>query len=140
MHALSRLLLLAALASVAALLIATAASSQRPRVPGVMQLTMSVYPAGTDEQTLPENIAVRAGGTVTITFRNYTRRFHTFTIRALDLTALLRPARSAKSPSVTRLTFIAPYGVYTWRCLFCATHVHPGTHPMQGKVYAIVTA
>jgi hypothetical protein len=131
-----RLLLLAAAAVLAALAFTTTAGSQRPRVPGTMHLTMTIYPVAGDEQTLPGNIAVRAGGEVTITFRNYTHMFHTFTVHALGVSALIRPAVGTK-PGVSSVTFLAPYGVYTWRCLFCATHVHPDTRVMAGKVYAI---
>ena len=140
MFRLGKLFLLVTIASLIALTYVSTAGSQRPRVAGAMHLTMNVYPVGVDEQTLPANIAVRAGGTVTITFRNYTHRFHTFTIRALGVSALIRPAPAAGVFAVTRLSFVAPEGVYTWRCLFCDTHVHPGTHAMQGKVYAIIAA
>jgi plastocyanin len=140
MRMLQKLILLAAIAAVAALTFTTTASSEQARVKGAMHLTMSIYPAGADEQTLPANIAVRAGGTVTITFRNYTHRFHTFTIRALGVSALIWPATRGKSVALSHVTFVAPYGVYTWRCLFCGTHMHSGTHPMEGKVYAIIAA
>jgi hypothetical protein len=140
MRALPRLLLLGATIALAALVFITTAGSARPRVPGVMHLTMSIYPAGNDEQTMPANIAVRAGGTVTITFRNYTREFHTFTVGKLGLTALIRPVAAGQRVRVTSVTFVALYGVYTWHCLFCATHVHPGSRPMGGTVYAIIAA
>lgn len=136
----SRLLLLALVASAATLTLTATAGSQRLSPQGAMHLTMNIRPLGADETTLPANIAVRAGGTVTITFRNYTHRAHTFTIRALGIAALIRPAREGENVAVSHVTFVAPYGVYTWRCLFCATSMHPGTHSMHGKMYAIINA
>jgi hypothetical protein len=118
----------------------TTLGSARPRVPGTMHLTVNIYATGTDEAAMPGNIAVRAGGTVTITFRNHTALFHTFTIRALGISALIRPATAGAAVRVSSVTFVAPYGVYEWRCVFCASTAHPHMHAMKGKVYAIIAA
>jgi plastocyanin len=125
--------------AVLATLAFSATSTARPRVPGAMRLTININAAGMNEAALPANIAVRAGGTVTVVFRNHTQLFHTFTIRGLGLSRLIQPARGGHA-TTTRVTFVAPYGVYTWRCLLCASSAHPHTHWMGGKVYAIIAA
>ena len=95
--------------------------------------------AGSDETALPAAFAIRAGGTTTIVFRNHTQVFHTFTIRALGISVLVRPARP-HGVRTTTVSFVAPYGVYEWRCVLCASSSHPHMHAMGGKVYAIVNA
>ncbi len=103
--------------------------------PASMRLVIDIRStAGGDEAALPSNFAVRAGGTVTVVFRNHTRLFHTFTISRLGISRLIRPART------TKVTFVVPYGVYGWECLFCASRAHPNMHPMRGTMYAIVNA
>src|SRR5665213_2470610 len=119
---------------VAAALVATAATAARARAPSAMVVTVDIYTAGHDEIAQPANVAIRAGGTTTIIVRNHTPLFHTFTIRALGISVLVRPAHG----NVVRLasvSFVAPYGVYEWRCLLCATPAHPHMHVMRGKVY-----
>ena len=71
---------------------------------------------------------------MTLTIRNHTKQFHTFTVRALGIAVLVRPLRS------TSVTFVAPYGVYRWRCVICASHAHPHMHAMVGRMYAIINA
>ena len=124
---------------VATALVATAATAARARAPGPMVVTFDIYAAGHDEIAQPANLAIRAGGTTKIIVRNHTALFHTFTIRALGISLLVRPAHGnvVRSASVT---FVAPYGVYEWRCLLCATPAHPHMHAMRGKVYAIINA
>jgi nitrous oxide reductase len=97
-----------------------------------MHVTIDITAAGTAENATPANFAVRSGGTVTLTFRNHTNLFHTFTVRALGISVLLRPMRA------TSVTFVAPYGVYVWRCVICSTAAHPRAHAMRGNMYAIV--
>jgi hypothetical protein len=135
----SRPLRLLAFVLVAAALVATAATAARVRAPSAMVVTVDIYTAGHDEIAQPANLAIRAGGTTTIIVRNHTPLFHTFTIRALGISVLVRPAHGnvARSASVS---FVAPYGVYEWRCMLCATPAHPHMHAMRGKVYAIVNA
>jgi plastocyanin len=124
----------AAIAAIlAGTLLAPTATSAAP--PAVMRVTIDIRSIGHgDEAATPANIAVRAGGTVTITFRNHTRLFHTFTVSRLGMSILLPPRRS------TSVTFVASYGVYKWHCLLCATKAHPHVHAMRGSVYAIINA
>ena len=131
-----KLLVFAAVVAVA--LVATAATAARARAPGPLRVTVDIVAAGHDEIAQPANLAVRAGGTTTIVFRNHTRAFHTFTIRALGISVLVRPAYANGVLRSTRVSFVAPYGTYEWRCLICATSAHPHMHAMRGKVYAIV--
>ena len=48
--------------------------------------------------------------------------------------------RAGGTVQTTSVSFVAPYGVYEWRCMFCDTATHPHTHAMKGKVYAIINA
>ena len=126
--------LAAAVAAVAALsgAAATGLAATSPAQP--MRVTIDIAAAGADGVVVPDNFAVRSGGTVTVTFRNHTALFHTFTIRALGISVLLRPHRSES------VTFAAPHGVYLWRCVICGTRAHPHSHAMRGLMYAIVNA
>ena len=97
-----------------------------------VQTTLDIYPTKTGEHVPTANFAVRPGVPVILTIRNYTRETHTFSSRALGLDFTI--ARGSPSrPSVTRFTFVAPYGIYAWRCTDC-----PGD--MQGTIYAFVGA
>lgn len=120
----------AVMAATGAAAAGTAATS--PAQP--MRVTVDITQAGADGTVVPANFAVRAGGTVTVTFRNHTALFHTFTIRGLGISVLLRPHRT------TSVTFVASYGVYRWRCVICHTAAHPQSHRMDGKMYAIIAA
>jgi len=130
-----RLLALTAVVGIAVAATAVTAGGTSAAAP--MRITVNIFPAGHDEITQPANLAVRAGGTVEITFRNHTPLFHTFTIKALGISMLIKPAHDG-SVTLTTVSFVAPYGVYTWRCLLCASGAHPHMHAMGGKVYAIV--
>lgn len=94
--------------------------------------SIDIMPVKGSEHVPMANFAVRPGVPVTITVRNYTREAHTFTAPSLGLKVKIAPG-SATSPTVTRFTLVAPYGVFDWRCTDC-----PGD--MQGKVYAIAGA
>lgn len=94
--------------------------------------SIDILPTKGSEHVALANFAVRPGVPVTLTVRNYTREAHTFTAPALGLDVKIAPG-SAAAPTVTRFTFVAPYGVFAWRCTDC-----PGD--MQGKVYAIAGA
>lgn len=121
-----------------ALFVATTTAGARQRsLPSTMHLTIDIYATGADEHAQPANIAVRAGGTVTITFRNYSGLSHTFSMPGLGISALI-PARHGQRAGTSHVTFVIPYGVYEWRCLFCSGRAHPHVHAMKGKVYAIV--
>jgi uncharacterized cupredoxin-like copper-binding protein len=135
----TRVRLLTFLAVVVAALAASSTGFGRTHAVQAMQVTIDIRSQGSIEVASPANIAVRAGGKVTITIRNHTRLFHTFTMSRLGLSAIVRPATHGTA-GVAKLTFIAPYGVYTWRCLLCDTPAHPHLHAMKGTVYAIVNA
>ena len=113
---------------------AVATATAAAPAPATMRVTLDIVAAGHDGVAEPANFAVRAGGTVSLTVRNHTGLFHTFTIRALGITLLVPPHRSVKT------TFVAPYGVYNWRCVVCGTSGHPQMHRMGGRMYAIVNA
>ncbi len=131
----ARLLVLPAL--LVAALAVTATTGARTGAPGPLRVTIDIVAAGHDEVASPANLAVRSGGTTTLVIRNHTSLFHTFTVRALGLSVLVRPAR-AGGVRTTSVTFVAPHGVYVWRCVLCASSSHPEMHAMRGKVYAIV--
>ena len=122
------------LAAAAALALVAVGAGTGARHAAPMRVAIDIYAGHGSEVVLSENIAVRAGGEVTVTLRNHTKEFHTFTIRALHVSILVPPFRSGSG------TFVAPYGVYSWTCLFCGTAQHPHDGPMGGKVYAIVNA
>jgi heme/copper-type cytochrome/quinol oxidase subunit 2 len=99
-----------------------------------MHVVIVISASAAGETASPANFAIRSGGTVRVTIRNTTRLFHTFTVHALGINVLVRPLRS------TSVTFVAPKGIYEWRCVLCASSAHPHMHAMRGKVYAIVNA
>lgn len=134
-----QLRLLAFAVVVASALVATAATAALARAPGPMVVTVDIYAAGHNEVAQPANLAIRAGGTTRIVVRNHTPLFHTFTIRGLGISVLVRPAHGNVVQS-TSVSFVAPYGIYEWRCVLCATTAHPRMHAMRGKVFAIVNA
>jgi hypothetical protein len=94
--------------------------------------SIDVLPSMGSEHVPTANFAVRPGVPVTLTIRNYTTERHTFTAPSLGLDVKIKPG-SAKTPSVTRFTVVAPYGVFAWHCIDC-----PGD--MQGSIYAIAGA
>lgn len=126
--------LLAVLAVVLAVGAVAAGTAAAPAPPVAMHVTLDIVALHHDGVAEPANIAVRAGGTVQLTVRNHTGLFHTFTIRALGVTLLVPPHRTGTT------SFVAPYGVYAWRCVICSTAGHPRMHRMGGEVYAIVNA
>lgn len=133
----SRLLVLVLAAAVALAAAVSTTASTRSAAP--LRVTVDIRPAGLDEVAQPTNLAARAGGETTIVFHNYTHAFHTFTIPALGISVLIRPAHGVVMQS-TSVTFIAPYGTYVWHCVLCDSTTHPHMHAMRGKLYAIVNA
>jgi len=120
-------------ATIAALALAAAgAAAAGPAPAQPMRVTIDIARMGVDGTVVQSNFAVRAGGAVTLTIRNHTHVFHTFTVRALGISVVARPSRT------TTVRFVAPYGVYRWRCVICTTAAHPHSHAMGGKMYAIV--
>lgn len=123
---------LAALTATAALAIApSAGASLWPPQTVTMTITSG-------DRASPANVAVWPGVRVVVAIRNHSHAFHTFTIPALRVGALILPARGA-APQVTRVTFTAPrHGVVTWLCVICPSGIHGLEHAMTGKVYAMV--
>lgn len=130
-------LVVLALALVGALVAASATAGARAGAP--LRVTIDISAAGNDGIAQPADFAIRAGGTTTLVIRNHTQLFHTFTIRALGLSVLVRPA-PAHGVRTTTVSFVAPYGVYVWKCVLCSSSTHPRMHAMRGKAYAIVNA
>ena len=98
--------------------------------------TLTITVSKTDH-AMPMNLAVWPGEKVVLRVRNYSHTFHTFTIPALSVSALILPAKGA-SPRVTRVTFVAPKnGVVDWLCVICPSGVHGKSHSMRGKLYAM---
>jgi hypothetical protein len=93
---------------------------------------LDILPTNSSEHVAMANFAVRPGVPVTLTILNYTREAHTFTAPSLGLDVKIKPG-SLATPSVTRFTVVAPYGVFDWRCTDCPVD-------MQGKIYAIAGA
>ena len=103
-----------------------------------ISITRSTHPALESRVDGPD-FAIAPLSPVRITFTNDTADFHTFTIRALRVSALIPPAR-AGIPSTTSLAFTArtACGVYSWTCVICKSGAHGPQHLMSGHVYAII--
>ena len=112
--------------------VAVVSGAAAPAAAPPMPVTLEIRSLGQDGVVTPATFAVRAGGTVRLTLRNDTALFHTFTVKELGISVLLRPHRA------TTITFVPPYGVYHWRCVLCPSSAHPRAHPMRGTMYAIV--
>ena len=98
--------------------------------------TLTITVSKTDHAA-PMNLAVWPGEKIVIKVLNYSYGFHTFTIPALNVSALILPAKAA-GPRVTVVTFLAPkHGVVGWHCVICPSGVHGKHHAMQGKLYAM---
>lgn len=90
------------------------------------------------DQILEPNIALAPGVPVRLTVVNYTHEFHTFTIAALKVSALIRPA-VGHTPRTTLVTFTPrATGALKWRCVICPSGVHGLRHAMGGEVYLII--
>jgi plastocyanin len=131
------LVFLAAVGGLLAVAAALCAPAPASSTTAVQRITITI--AAGDQAALPANFALRPGVPVVVTFRNETHLFHTFTIPGLGVSVLIRPAQGAL-PRVTTARFVLPdYGVYTWRCVLCASGAHQHMHAMSGKLYSIVT-
>jgi len=128
-----RIALLAAVAVVTAALGPAAsapASLWRPQT-----VTMTITPS---DRPVPMNIAVWPGNLVVLKVRNYSHEFHTFTIPALGVSALILPARDG-GPRVTTVRFLAQrdHRPVFWFCVICPSGIHGQRHAMAGGVYPI---
>jgi hypothetical protein len=140
------LLTLAGVAALAAVLApgavaAGSATGLRPSVSPPQRLAIDIRAvggAGHGEHLTLTNFAVQPGLPVHVTFTNYTRGFHTFTIPELGVTALIPPAQGT-TPAKTTVTFTPhAYGVFGWHCLLCPDSTHANATAMHGRVYAIM--
>lgn len=105
------------------------------------QVAITITPSGTPmaaERVVSENFAIQPGIPVRITLVNRTHGFHNFYIKTLGVSLVVGPAHGS-TPAKATITFVArKYGVFDWTCLTCPAE-HPATsHPMGGKVYAII--
>ncbi len=108
----------------------------------VQKLTLSIVPGpGPNHQRVLEsqgNIAVASGIPVQLTVTNYTSEFHTFTIPALHVSALIYPARGKTARKSTfHFTAWAP-GRYRWFCGLCRHGDKNHRETMGGTIYAII--
>ena len=98
--------------------------------------TLTITVSKTDH-AMPMNLAVWPGEKIVLKIRNYSHGFHTFTVPALGVSALILPAKGT-SPRMTLVTFLAPkHGVVDWLCVICPSGVHGKHHAMRGKLYAM---
>ena len=98
--------------------------------------TLTITVSETDHAS-PMNVAVWPGEKVVLRVRNYSHAFHTFTIPALGVSALILPSKGVGA-RVTRVTFVAQrHGVVDWLCVICPSGIHGKSHVMRGKLYAM---
>lgn len=144
---LTRMLLAAAGAAAVAGVLASgsawtvpAKASTATGAPHVQVLAVTIRSSGRDdaERVSPENLAIAPGVLARITFTNFTRQFHTFTVPGLHVSALIFPARG-QTPRKTTFTFTAyEGGSFAWYCVFCAQGRPGHDGPMGGRVYVII--
>ncbi|MGZ4388767.1 MAG: hypothetical protein ACXVZL_05245 [Gaiellaceae bacterium] len=124
----------AALTAAAALLVVASASA-RDAVPRTQQVSILIR-AG--DRVAEPNFAFAAGVPVRITVTNYTREFHTFTIPALKVRALIAPATAGVARTTTVSFTPDAVGTFAWHCLICPSGEHGIKHAMGGMLYLIV--
>ena len=126
-----RIAVLAAIASMATL---GFSASTRAELPLPQYVTMTIAQGG--DHVLPMNIAVRPGVPVVLNINNYSREYHTFTIRALGISILVLPAKGAWA-RVTTVRFTPPTvrGPVAWQCAICPSGSHRLAHMMGGRIY-----
>jgi hypothetical protein len=89
------------------------------------------------EHVTAPTFAVEPGLPVRITFTNYTRQMHTFTVPGLGVSAVIDAARG-RAPARTVVTFTPhSYGAFAWSCLLCPDD-GSSRGSMRGTVYAII--
>jgi len=125
-----RIAVLAAIASMATL---GFSASTHAGVPLPQYATLTIARGG--EHVMPMNIAVRPGVPVVLNINNYSREYHTFTIRALGVSFLVLPAKGAWA-RVTTVRFTPPAvgGSLAWRCAICPSGSHRARHVMGGTI------
>ena len=128
--------IVAVAASVVLALIAVASVVAAPARSHEQSITFTIM-AG-DHLYKGGNVALAPGVPVHVTVTNYTREFHTFTVPALGVSELIRPAR-ADGPNTTTFTFTAhTWGAIAWHCQICPSGIHGRMHQMGGTLYLIV--
>ena len=129
-----RIAVLAAVAATTALGLTASAPATlwRPQT-----VTMTITRNG--DHAVPMNIAVWPGQPVVLEVRNYSHEFHTFTIPALSMSALIFPAKGS-GPRMTTVRFMAQkqHSPVSWLCVICPSGIHGKSHAMAGKVYSMV--
>ena len=130
----ARIAVLAAVAAVTTLGLAASAPASLWR-PQTVTMTITRY----GEHAVPMNIAVWPGELVVLNVRNYSHEFHTFTVPALGMSALILPAKGS-GPRVTTVRFMAQkqHRPVSWLCVICPSGIHGQPHAMAGKVYSMV--
>ena len=119
-----------------ALIVATSVAGGTPGGNAYVQKVGITILAG--DRVTEANFALAPGVPVQVTFTNYTREFHTFTVPALGLRKLILPARG-HTPRKTTLSFTPhQWGSFAWRCVICPTGKHGRPHSMGGILYLIV--
>ena len=123
---------MAAIAVTVGLALPASAATNSLWKPQTLTITVS-----TSDHVLPMNLAVWSGEKVVLRIRNYSHVFHTFTIPALHVSALVLPAKGT-TPRVTLVTFVTQkHGVVDWLCVICPSGVHGKSHAMRGELYAM---
>jgi hypothetical protein len=91
------------------------------------------------DHALPMNMAVWPGEQVVLKVRNYTHQYHTFTVPALGVSALIYPAGKTGSRVTTvRFTAQKQHVAVVWLCAICPSGVHGHGHAMTGRLYSMV--
>lgn len=92
---------------------------------------------GAGDRVAEPNVALAPGLPVRMTVVNRTHEFHTFTVPALGVSELIRPAHGS-TPGRTTFTFTAKqWGEFAWHCLICPSGKHGRAHAMTGVLYLI---
>jgi hypothetical protein len=127
---------IAAVAAITAVAVLAVAGSTQASLWPLQTVTMTI--TSQRDQAAPANFAVWPGELVVLKVRNYSHEFHTFTIPALGVSALILPAKGS-GPRVTTIRFTAQkHGVVTWLCVICPSGIHGQVHAMNGKIYSMV--
>ena len=113
----------------------TASPAHRAPARAVQHVSITIM-AG--DRVVEPNLALAAGVPVRLAIRNFTHQFHSFTVPALGLSALVSPARG-RAPVTTVVRFTPTRaGTLAWGCVICPSGEHGHPHTMSGKIYVII--
>ena len=130
--AVSRLAAALAAAALTSLAAGVAASSAGTHV---QHVTLTIRSGDRIEEP---NLALAPGVPVRLAITNYTEEFHSFTVPALGLSVLVRPAHG-QSPTTTTVSFTSwTAGPLRWHCAICPSGMHGRRHAMSGLLYLVV--